>query len=81
MPVTLVEEAEGLFADLLASEEEPVLLHGDLHHHNVLRRGASRGSRSTRRASWARRSTRPRCCITPWRCWGSPGLARSWNGV
>jgi streptomycin 6-kinase len=36
MPATLVEEAEGLFADLLASEEEPVLLHGDLHHHNVL---------------------------------------------
>ncbi|MFL5991361.1 MAG: aminoglycoside phosphotransferase family protein [Rubrobacteraceae bacterium] len=36
MPVTLVEEAEGLFADLLASEEEPVLLHGDLHHHNIL---------------------------------------------
>jgi streptomycin 6-kinase len=36
MPAALVEEAEGLFAELLASQGEPVLLHGDLHHHNVL---------------------------------------------
>jgi streptomycin 6-kinase len=36
MPATLVEEAEDLFADLIASQDEPVLLHGDLHHHNVL---------------------------------------------
>ena len=80
MPVTLVEEAEGLFADLLASEEEPVLLHGDLHHHNVL---------AARREPWlaidpkasGEASTRPRCCTTPWRRWGSPGPARSWNGA
>ena len=32
----LVERAEGLFADLLASMGEPVLLHGDLHHENIL---------------------------------------------
>ncbi|HEX6384194.1 MAG TPA: aminoglycoside phosphotransferase family protein [Anaerolineae bacterium] len=32
----LVEMAESLFADLLASSAEPVLLHGDLHHYNIL---------------------------------------------
>ena len=32
----LVEEAEGLFAELLASQAAPVLLHGDLHHDNIL---------------------------------------------
>jgi streptomycin 6-kinase len=36
MPVALVEKAEAFFADLLASQGEPVLLHGDLHHCNVL---------------------------------------------
>jgi streptomycin 6-kinase len=36
MPATLVEEAEALFAELIASQEEPVLLHGDLHHGNIL---------------------------------------------
>lgn len=36
-PEPLVVRAERLFAELLASEEEPVLLHGDLHHTNVLR--------------------------------------------
>lgn len=35
-PAALVEQAEGLFAELLASMEEPVLLHGDLHHYNIL---------------------------------------------
>lgn len=35
-PTPLVEEAERLFADLLASMEAPVLLHGDLHHENIL---------------------------------------------
>ncbi len=41
MPPDLVEKAEGLFAELLATEESPVLLHGDLHHGNILssRRG------------------------------------------
>jgi streptomycin 6-kinase len=35
-PRRLVEEAETLFAELLASADEPVLTHGDLHHGNVL---------------------------------------------
>lgn len=36
LPVRLVETAESLFAELLASMDEPVLLHGDLHHWNIL---------------------------------------------
>jgi streptomycin 6-kinase len=32
----LVETAEGLFAELLSSMDELVLLHGDLHHYNIL---------------------------------------------
>ncbi|MCA9947244.1 MAG: phosphotransferase, partial [Anaerolineales bacterium] len=32
----LVGTAESLFTDLLASSGEPVLLHGDLHHYNIL---------------------------------------------
>ncbi|HDQ34977.1 MAG TPA: aminoglycoside resistance protein, partial [Chloroflexi bacterium] len=35
-PKALVEQAEGLFAELLASEGPPMLLHGDLHHWNIL---------------------------------------------
>jgi streptomycin 6-kinase len=35
-PRALLEEAESLFADLLASSAPPVVLHGDLHHWNVL---------------------------------------------
>lgn len=35
-PQRLVETAESLFADLLRSMAEPVLLHGDLHHYNIL---------------------------------------------
>ena len=35
-PRALVEQAETLFAELLASMTEPVLLHGDLHHENIL---------------------------------------------
>lgn len=35
-PVALVEEAETLFVELLSSASEPVLLHGDLHHDNIL---------------------------------------------
>jgi streptomycin 6-kinase len=37
LPERLVERAEALFAELLGSMEEPVLLHGDLHHENILR--------------------------------------------
>lgn len=32
----LVEQAESLFAELLESSDAPVLLHGDLHHWNIL---------------------------------------------
>jgi streptomycin 6-kinase len=35
----LVDKAVGLFEELFASAGEPVLLHGDLHHENVLRAG------------------------------------------
>src|SRR5262249_34292324 len=35
-PLRLLEEAERLFAELSASMAEPVLLHGDLHHDNIL---------------------------------------------
>ena len=36
-PRRLVEMAESLFAELLASMETAVLLHGDLHHWNILK--------------------------------------------
>ncbi len=39
MPGELVSVAEALFAELLASEEEPLLLHGDLHQENILSAG------------------------------------------
>jgi streptomycin 6-kinase len=42
-PARLVETAESLFAELLHSMSEPVLLHGDLHHYNIL---------SAERAPW-----------------------------
>ncbi len=35
-PPRLLEEAETLFAELAASMAEPMLLHGDLHHDNIL---------------------------------------------
>jgi streptomycin 6-kinase len=35
-PPRLLEQAETLFADLSASMAEPVLLHDDLHHENIL---------------------------------------------
>jgi streptomycin 6-kinase len=35
-PARMVEVAESLFDDLLASSGAPVLLHGDLHHENIL---------------------------------------------
>lgn len=37
MPADLVGQAEALFAELLASPDDPMLLHGDLHHENILR--------------------------------------------
>ena len=39
MPARLVERAESLFAELLASQGEPLLLHGDLHQENILTAG------------------------------------------
>ena len=36
MPEALVADAEGLFGELIGSMAEPVLLHGDLHHDNIL---------------------------------------------
>ena len=37
LPEALVSRAEVSFAELLGSMDEPVLLHGDLHHENILR--------------------------------------------
>jgi streptomycin 6-kinase len=39
MPKALVEHAEALFAELIASQTETLLLHGDLHHENILSAG------------------------------------------
>jgi streptomycin 6-kinase len=36
LPARLVDQAERRFAELLASSAPPVLLHGDLHHANIL---------------------------------------------
>lgn len=36
LPTPLVERAERLFAELLATMDAPVVLHGDLHHDNIL---------------------------------------------
>jgi len=36
LPIYLVDKAEKLFEQLIATSAKPVLLHGDLHHHNVL---------------------------------------------
>src|SRR5215472_9375496 len=36
LPEKLVDKAEQLFGELAASQSEQVLLHGDLHHDNIL---------------------------------------------
>lgn len=36
IPRTLASRAEGLLREFVASQAEPVLLHGDLHHYNIL---------------------------------------------
>lgn len=36
LPAYLVDKAERLFAELITSSAQPVLVHGDLHHDNVL---------------------------------------------
>ncbi len=38
-PAELFEPAERIYRDLCGSQGEPVLVHGDLHHHNILRAG------------------------------------------
>jgi streptomycin 6-kinase len=38
-PRRLVEQAEAIFAELVPSMEEQVVLHGDLHHWNILSAG------------------------------------------
>jgi streptomycin 6-kinase len=43
LPEDIVQRAETLFVDLLASSGAPMLLHGDLHHENIL---------SAERAPW-----------------------------
>lgn len=43
LSAALLARARSTFAELLASAPAPVLLHGDLHHHNVL---------AARRAPW-----------------------------
>jgi streptomycin 6-kinase len=39
LPRKLVETAERLAADFFAENEPPVVLHGDLHHYNILQAG------------------------------------------
>ncbi len=36
LPANLADRAEALFTELLQDESDPVLLHGDLHHFNIL---------------------------------------------
>jgi streptomycin 6-kinase len=36
VPAALVEPAQRIYADLCATQRNPALLHGDLHHYNVL---------------------------------------------
>lgn len=38
-PAELIARAEALFAELIATQAAPVLLHGDLHHFNILDAG------------------------------------------
>ena len=39
IPTAIVDRAAGLFDELTASEDDSVVVHGDLHHTNVLRDG------------------------------------------
>jgi len=36
IPSTLLDPAQKIYSDLAATQREPALLHGDLHHYNVL---------------------------------------------
>jgi streptomycin 6-kinase len=48
----LVERAESLFAELLDSMGEPVLIHGDLHHENILCNPGDASSQNNEREPW-----------------------------
>ncbi len=64
-PTKLIELAERLFAELLASQDAPVLLHGDLHHENILAAAREPWLAIDPRASSASRPMRSaRCCAT-----------------
>lgn len=39
IPHAWIDKAEGLYAELLPSQADPVVLHGDLHHYNILSSG------------------------------------------
>lgn len=66
LPAKIVETAESLFAELLGSQADPVLLHGDLHHWNILAAEACPAPKGHR----ARRSRR-----------GQPWLALDPKGI
>ena len=66
LPAKIVETAESLFAELLSSQADPVLLHGDLHHWNILSAEACPAPKGRR----ARRSRR-----------GQPWLALDPKGI
>ena len=59
VPRPLVEQAVALVRELRVDAPPDVLLHGDLHHDNVLRTAATAGSRSTRTAPSATPATTP----------------------
>ncbi|MCH7800426.1 MAG: phosphotransferase [Chloroflexi bacterium] len=51
-PSALVERAEGLFSELLGSMGEPVLIHGDLHHENILSNSDNSSDQNGERGPW-----------------------------
>ena len=51
-PSALVERAEGLFSELLGSMGEPVLIHGDLHHENILSNSDDSSDQNGERGPW-----------------------------
>lgn len=51
-PSALVERAEGLFSELLSSMGEPVLIHGDLHHENILSNSGNSSDQNGGRGHW-----------------------------
>ena len=69
--------------ELLAAPQEVVVLHGDLHHGNVLDFGGAAGSRSTPSASWASAASISRTCsaIPTSRSRPRPGVWRAQASV